>query len=788
MGRVKVRAPAASQPSSPPLHSRPRFTDMRRNSSIRPALCALGLIIGAAAACSPAAPGPRYPGANVLLVTIDTLRADRLGAYGYAAADTPRLDLLARQGVRFDQAISPMPMTLPSHTSLMTALQPYQHGVRDNADFEVDADIVMLAEAFRAGGYDTGAFVAAYVLHSRWGLSAGFDTYDDSGVHGVDDFGADGRLERRGDEVLAAALPWLLQPRDAPFFGWVHLYDPHAPYEAPEPWGSRFADTPYDGEVAYTDTLIDDLLAQMSAAGLLDNTIVVVTADHGEDLLDHGELGHGLFVYDSTQRVPLIMQLPDGAAAGTVVPEQVRLIDVGPTLLELTDLPTLGAVTGAGLGAFLAAAGESRPAYAETMYPRWHLGWQELYALRKDGYKYILAPTPELYDLGADPGETVNLADRLPDLADDMRRELEALGADVDDSARSNTTDEAARRLRALGYIGTAPANLGDGPLPDPKDKLEVYAMLVEADSLMYELRFAEAEELLQSVVALDARLVDAHNQLGVTRLSTEDYEGAEDAFLAALALRPDYEAVLASLGVVHRRLGDTDLARADFEAVLALDPRNTDALFNLGEMEMDAGNPAAALGHFDRVIGLYGEPASPHFAAGVAAYQIGDLRRAYDEFERVAAAAPDFASVHYYRALMREGQDDTEGALAMYQLALTNDPADFRSLFNMSLLFIDQRNDHPSAVRTLREAIRINPDLERAHIYLGRSLLFVGDAATYAEAEAALLRGLEIGPPPTLLPMAHLTLAELYRRTGRSAEARQHQALGEQAQRAGGR
>jgi arylsulfatase A-like enzyme/Tfp pilus assembly protein PilF len=738
--------------------------------------------------CAPAGPTtPVYPDANVLLITIDTLRADRLGAYGYASAETPRLDALAHGGVRFDQAISPFPMTLPSHASLMTALDPYQHGVRDNADFDISPDIVMLAESFRDAGYDTGAFVAAYVLHSRWGLSRGFDLYEDSGVHGVDDPGGDGSLEKRGDEVVAAALPWLRRQREAPFFGWIHLYDPHAPYQAPDPWGSRFADEPYDGEVAYTDTLIADILDAVDDAGLRDNTVVLVTADHGEDLLDHGEQGHGLFVYDTTQRIPLILRLPDDAAAGTVVQEQVRLVDIGPTLLDLVGVTPPVGVTGESLTGFLVGIGESRPAYAETMYPRWHLGWQELYALRKDGYKYILAPTPELYDLGTDPAETDNLADRLPDVAADMREQLEALEADVDDSSRSATDGEAARRLRALGYIGAAPSDLGDGPLPDPKDKVEVYAMLVEADSLMSEERYAEAETLLEQVVERDARLVDAHNQLGMARLYMEDYVGAEDAFLAALELRPDYEAVLASLGIAHRRLGDTELARADFEAVLALDPRNTNAMFNLGEMEMEAGDPAAALRYFDQVIALYDEPVAPRFAAAVAAYEMDDLRRAHDELEYVAATAPDFGAAHYYRALLREGQGDFDGALTMYRQALDADPTDYRALFNMALILIDQKGDHRGGVRALREAIRANPDLERAHVYLGRSLVFLADPTTYGEAETVLLRGLELGPPAGLLPMAHLTLAELYRRTGRPAEAERHQRLGERA-RGGGR
>ena len=262
---------------------------------------------------------PTYKGANVLLVTLDTLRADRLGTYGYVRGDTPHLDRLARDGIRFDQAISPMPMTLPAHTSLMTALEPYEHGVRDNSDFQLSPNLFLLAESFQEAGYETGAFVAAYVLHSHWGLNRGFDVYNDDGVHGVDDLGSGSTLERRGDEVAKTALPWLLQERESPFFGWVHLYDPHAPYDAPDPWGTRFANEPYDGEVSFTDSVVGDILDGLEQAGLLENTIVLVTADHGEDLQEHGELGHGLFIYDTTVRVPLLLRLPDLVAGGTVI-------------------------------------------------------------------------------------------------------------------------------------------------------------------------------------------------------------------------------------------------------------------------------------------------------------------------------------------------------------------------------------------------------------------------------------------------------------------------------------
>ena len=760
---------------------------MRAKTSLQGILVATaGLTI--VVACSADRPAPIYAESNVLLVTLDTLRADRLGTYGYLHGDTPHLDQLARDGIRFDQVISPMPMTLPAHTSLMTALEPYEHGVRDNSEFQLSPDLFMLAESFQKAGYETGAFVAAYVLHSHWGLNRGFDLYNDDGVHGVDDLGSGSKLERRGDKVVTDALPWLLQERNSPFFGWVHLYDPHAPYDAPEPWGTRFADEPYDGEVSFTDSVVGNLLEEIENAGLLENTIVVITADHGEDLQDHGELGHGLFIYDTTVRVPLLLRLPDLASAGMVIDEQIRLVDIAPTLLELSGLPLPENVTGRSVASFISGTGTARPAYSETMFPRWHLGWQELYALRDGGYKYILAPRPELYDVRSDPEELNNLAGDMPDVAAEMRERIESLGAQVDDSTRSVASGNVTKSLRALGYIGTAPSDLGTGPLPDPKDKVEVYAMMVEADSLMSELRYSEAITLLEKVIGLDPRLVDAHAELGKALALTDDYEGAEKGFLAALELRPDYVSVLAELGVVHRRLGQIDLARSDFEAVLELDPRNSNSLFNLGEMELEAGNPAAALRRFDLVIDFFDEPAAPHFAAGVASYELGDFRRAHEEFEFVATHAPDFAQTHYYRALLRESNGDLPGALAMYRQAIAIDPKDYRSLFNQAVILIDTNGDHTSGIQALRAAARANPELERALIYLGRSLVFVANPDNYPEAESVLLRGLELGPPPSLLPMAHSTLAELYRRTGRPIQANRHQVLADEAQRALGR
>jgi len=675
-----------------------------------------------------------------------------------------------------------MPMTLPSHTSLMTAQDPPRHGVRDNAPFEIPASATMLAERLRQAGFDTGAFVAAYILHSRWGLARGFDRYDDEGVHGIGSI-LPATPERPGEEVLAAALPWIVEPREEPFFAWVHLYEPHAPYEPPEPFASRFPERPYDGEVAHTDRLIGGLLDGLEESELLEETVVAVTADHGEGLGDHGEPDHGLLLYDSTIRVPLILRLPGEAAAGLEVDEQVRLIDVAPTLLDVVGLEAPESFDGSSLLPFLIDQGEGRPAYSETLYPRWHFGWQELFVLRKDGLKYIQAPTPELYAVGPDPGESDNLADRRPDRAAAMAAELDSMTGDRVEGPGTMSA-EAARQLRSLGYLGSAPADLPEGPLADPKDKVEVYARLVEATRLVNDGRFAEGAAAMQEVIAADPRVVDAHYSLGKARLAQGDAAGAVEAFEAAVELRPDNVEALVDLAVARLELGELAAARRELETVLALDPRNAQARFHLGEMALEAGDPATALAHLETAVEIYEEPLAPRFAMGVAFLQLGRLERAEEELDRVVERAPDYADAHFQLALVAEARGDTDTAAARYRTALEHAPGHFRARFNLALIHAGRR-DHAAAARGFRETIRARPDLALAHVYLARSLLLLQDPASWAEAEEAARRGLELSPPPEVVPTAHYVLADIYRRQGRQAEAERHAALARQAERA---
>ena len=346
-----------------------------------------------------------WKGQNVLFVTVDTLRADRLPAYGETGVRTPTLDALAARGTVFERCMSATPLTLPSHTTIFSGTLPLHHGVRDNGAFTVPKDLPLLPELYQSRGYATGAFVAAFVLDSRWKLNRGFDYYFDQFDTRKANLVSIGDIERPASEVVDAALGWL-EKRDQkkPFFLWVHLFDPHAPYEPPPPFAEEYADRPYLGEIAYVDSQLARLTAFLDAQGLSGRTAVVLTGDHGESLGDHGEEGHGFFVYQEALHVPFLLVAP-GAAKPQRRSEVVSLADVMPTLVELSDMPLPAGVQGRSLVPLLSGRGrtEPRPAYSETHYPRLHFGWSELTAIQDGRYKLIESPDPELYDLEADP-------------------------------------------------------------------------------------------------------------------------------------------------------------------------------------------------------------------------------------------------------------------------------------------------------------------------------------------------------------------------------------------------
>ena len=348
---------------------------------------------------------------NALVVTVDTIRADRVGAYGFQDVETPVMDSLADEGILFEAAYGPTPLTLPSHTSLMTGTYPVHHGVRDNGGFVVPEDLETLAELFQSNGYRTGGFVSAYVLDARWGLDQGFDAYYDEFDVTGQRVVAMGGVQRPADEVIDEAIAWL-DDGEGPFFLWVHLYDPHAPYEPPEPYRSLYAGRPYLGEIAFTDSQIGRLLEHVEERGERDRTFVALAGDHGESLGEHGEVQHGLFVYEGAIRVPLIFWTPFDAYRGVRRAEPVSLVDVAPTLLEMTGIPVPRRAHGASLVSRFdpRTEVEAPPVYSESWYGRLHYGWSDLRALIDGTTKLIESSEPELYDLQDDPGEERDLS------------------------------------------------------------------------------------------------------------------------------------------------------------------------------------------------------------------------------------------------------------------------------------------------------------------------------------------------------------------------------------------
>ena len=518
---------------------------------------------------------------NVLLITLDTTRADRIGSYGYRGASTPHLDRLAAAGVRFDRALSPAPLTLPAHASLMTGREPYAHGVRNNGYFVLPEDASTLAESFTAAGYDTAAFVSAFVVERQAGLAQGFAHYDDALDRADMEMSLD--VERRGDRTVAAAARWLgSRTANKPFFVWVHLFDPHEPYAPPSPFRERFVDRPYDGEVAFTDAAVGNLLDAARYDG--GATTVIVAGDHGESLGDHGESTHGLFVYDAALRVPLIMAGP-GVPAGTVVTDTVRLIDVAPTISDLANLGEIAGAAGRSLQTLMAGGNsidEPPPVYAETYFPQFFMGWSPLRSLRVRNWKFIDAPDPELYDLSWDPEERTNLVAREPARAESLRRALrDTLAAHANSMNPRPLSDDARQRLASLGYVSTArtPGKLSEGHGADPKRMVDLFEQLREGN-----LALARGDAAAAATIARDAVRQDPANGFarlleGRAALALDRNGEAITAFTEYLRLVPQSADAHHLLAVAALRLGDRHRALAEEDAALALDNRHTGAI-----------------------------------------------------------------------------------------------------------------------------------------------------------------------------------------------------------------
>lgn len=523
------------------------------------ASCVLATFVstgGLGAGCSRRAPAPRAP---VVIVSIDTLRADHLPAYGYRGVQTPNLDGLRKDSILFSNAYSHVPLTLPSHASLFTGLLPFDHGVRDNLGYRLDATKhKTLGTLLREKGYATGAFVSAHVLSGATGLGEGFDTFDDqiAAPAGAD---ALARVQRHGDETLARAKAWLGTVGGRPFFLFFHVYEPHAPYEPPPPYKDRYP-LAYDGEIAKSDQIVGGLVGELRRLGLYDKAVVAVLSDHGEGLGEHGEDEHGILLYRWSLHVPLLLKLPGANRAGTTVERPVALVDVLPTFATLIGFKPPDGLPGQSL---LDVSGRDAAIYAETYYPRIHLGWSPLRSLIGERYQYIEGRNRELYDVLADPKEQT---DRMATDSSTARPMQAALARYPEKPPTQPTGVTAAdmEKLAALGYLGGT-ADVGAGPLPDPRERIHVLADVKAGFKLAAAGRDEEALAIFQGVLEANPMFFDARFEMAQTLKRLGRFPEAYGAFKSALRASPSLAVPLSlELGRVCLKLGKLEEAEAN--------------------------------------------------------------------------------------------------------------------------------------------------------------------------------------------------------------------------------
>jgi len=669
------------------------------------------------------ATGTTRPPLNVLLVTLDTTRADRLGCYGYVAGRTRHLDRLAAEGARFETAIAPAPITLPSHSSIFTGLYPFEHGVRNNGNFYLSERLETLATRLKARGYRTGAFLSSFILDRRYGLDRGFDVYDDH-MEGAYAQVVTLQAERRGDRTALALGRWIderAKEREAPFFAWLHLYDPHEPYRPPHPFRDIFPKDPYDGEIAFTDAILASVLDRLQQAGLLDRTLIVVTGDHGESLGEHGESTHSMFLYEGAIRVPLILWRPGLVPAGRVVSDPVRLVDVAPTILDLVGATPLPAPHARSLVPLLEGRGGGAPlpAYSETLLPKFYMNWAPLRALRDGRYKLIDAPRPELYDLATDPGESHNLFAERTQTAEALRGGLERLVAAGDAMSLQTLDREAMEKLAALGYIGAGaePRLTGDTSLADPKDMIALFDRLRQANSAVRDRRFDEAIPILKGVLADDPRNAFATLVLGSAYMGMGRSREAIGQFRRYVELVPTSSYAHQWIAICHVRLGEREAALREAEAALALDPRFTDARVLKAGVLAARGEHDAAIRVLREAIAT--DPAKPIVRLDLAKIltEAGRTEEARAEFETLLRLEPDSVPGLIGLGALLAGQGQLEAAEAALRRALDHEPSAAQARFNLArVLERAKRSTEATAeYRRVADDEKASPELRAA-------------------------------------------------------------------------
>jgi tetratricopeptide (TPR) repeat protein len=613
--------------------------------------------------------------------------------------------------------------------------------------------------------------VGAWVLDSRWGLDQGFDVYSDRFDLSKLKVVNLGTVQKRGDEVMDLALEWLESVKQRRFFAWIHLYDPHTPYEPPEPFASRYPRAPYLGEIAYTDQVVGRLVEWLKRSGSWQSTLLVLLADHGESLGEHGESTHTFFVYDATQHVPLLVRTPWGDRGRSAA--QVSTADLAPTVLDLLGLAPLEGVEGRSLARLVLDPGAEANgvAYAETYFPRFHFGWQHLRAVRDGRYKYIEAPTPELYDVRADPGETRNIYKSHSLRAEELRVALERMaGSGVQAAPDKSTLDpETLQRLAALGYVGGGPRVDPEAVLPDPKDKIALFGRMGAARELAGDDKLELAVAAIREVIAEDPGIIDAHTALGGWLRRLERPREAIAAYRAALSIQPESEIALAELAEVYRELGEPEKALEGYRTVLGLEPRQPHMWYQLATLYLDLGRADEARRTFEQALEHNPKMGAAYNSLAALAFERGELEEAERLVRRGLELEDDLRASRFNLARILEARGDAAGAERLYREELARFADNGRARFNLAQLR-RQRGDRDGYLAELRESTQRAPEFGPAFFFLAREELLAGRLDAAAELAS---KGLDVDQHSAVAPLGHYVLADVYSRRGRPELAR---------------
>ncbi|MCK6456000.1 MAG: sulfatase-like hydrolase/transferase [Phycisphaerae bacterium] len=690
---------------------------------------------------------------NVLIITVDTLRADRLGCYGFGLARTKSIDRLAVEGVLCTDAASAAPITMPSHSTILTGLYPPAHGVRDNGAYALGDEAVTLAERLKAAGYETQAFVSALVLNRRYNLTQGFDGYDD-------DLWAEDQpkmfmiRDRSADKTATKFLEWYnaraSKTTKSPFFAWIHFFDPHHPHEARVP-KQFLIPTPYDAEISAASIGVGMVVDRLRESGELDNTIVVFTADHGESIGEHGEKTHAIFIYDATIRVPLIWRYPPVFPAARVYQGPVRTADIVPTILGILGLPGQEETQGVDLRDALRGASPppDLPQYCESLLCEVGFGMAPLYGVRHNGFKYIRAPKPELYDLRTDPKELKNLFAAQPAVADRLDDELQAILDDCKKRAKQtkeNPMDrETVEMLQALGYL-TSDANRAAMGGIDPKDGIKLHNMLEDARHFMQRGRPAQAEPLLRELLRQTPRNTSARNTLAIALMRMNRLPEAEHEYLQSLADDPRQHRVMHMLGLLRLKQNDLDQAERYYKQALAVTPKFVESMVHLGFIALQRGRTDEAETWCKKA--LAEDPSYP---------------RAYSQYGDMLVARKDYANAREY-----------------YRRCLQTMPRYFHALIQAGLCSL-RLGEYPSATEYFDQADALRPDSWLPPYNLACIKSLTGDPhGAIALLDEAVIRGLRdeqlVRSDEDLKPLREMSgfqeIIERIRESGRRGDA----------------